>query len=357
MSWRDTNAPYGLQQLANQLGMTTDQLVANPKIVAAAVGQMEDPKGSKHVAESFMDMYDRNGGGAQGLMKTVAGYDTMTMATPTRIGSLAGGDSNAAIRNLNTSAIVPTVQHLDAVQAGTDQRVLPEGYTQNFSPAAAKVQPISPGSWATYIDPNGKNVYAPTWASNAIQSGKYATTPSGEYMVPDNSQKPFDVAWSKPAATSPLDAPDSTTATAPAFSSMSAPTQLASAAPTATAASSAPTTAFGMGGTAPQTTVADARQDAAQDNAAANASASANADQAAFDKQMASLMQSAGQTSQQSAANTLNSQAQDNAQGQPLDLSKLLTLAQGGKSPIGTSATANLGAGVGPTYFGALGTA
>ena len=196
--WRTVNAPYGFQQLATKLGVSTDDLAQNPHLVAAAVAQMEDPKGANHVAESFMDMVDRNGGGTQGLMKTLPAYDTMTMENGRTIGSLARGGRNMTIANINTQALQPTYQHLQDVASGKSDRVLPEGYTQNFSPAAARVQPHSPGSWQYYQDPKGNSIYAPTWASKAILGGNYTTTPGGEYMVPDNNNGDFKVSWSKP---------------------------------------------------------------------------------------------------------------------------------------------------------------
>lgn len=216
-SWRSANAPYGLQQLADHLGVSVDDLIANPQVIAASVAHMEDPRGANHVAESFMDMVDRNGGGQQGILKTVAGYDTMTMANGRHIGSLANGDQNATINGLNVMSIQPTLEHLRGVMSGETPRILPEGYTQNFSPAAARVQPIRPGSWNYYKAPDGKSVYAPTWAAPAIQGGQYVTTPSGEYMVPDASQKPFQVSWSKPgsAETSRPQAPVTPAQTAP----------------------------------------------------------------------------------------------------------------------------------------------
>lgn len=193
MSWRARAAPYGLSQLADKLGMTVDQLKERPEIVAAAVGQMEHPKGAKYVAESFMDRLERNGGD---LLKTAADYDTLTMTSPTTIGR--AGDRISTIANLNVERMRPTLDHIEAVRSGAAPRVLPEGYTQNFSPAAARVQPIR--NWGDVRAPDGSTVFAPSWGRPAIAAGEYVNI-GGEYFVRDASDmgRPFKASWSSGA--------------------------------------------------------------------------------------------------------------------------------------------------------------
>ncbi|MBS0243560.1 MAG: hypothetical protein JSS20_15395 [Proteobacteria bacterium] len=327
MGWRESAAPYGFAQLAAKLGMTTDQLSQRPDLVAAAVAQMEDPKGARHVAESFMDMVDRNGGGAKGLMATIPHYDTMTMATPTTIGSLASGQRNSTIAGLNTSAMAPTVQHLADVTSGRTARVLPEGYTQNFSPAAALVQPIRPGSWNYYSDPNGKKIFAPTWAGDAIAAGKYTTTPSGEYLVPDQGQKPFDVAWSRPTPQTPgMDPNTAEPSPAPA-----APTLLAQAAPAGVPSGGAPAlpAAPAAAGSPAQGTM-DAFASALGGDTTGGGQA--GMEDAAMQKFLADSMKRTAETSQKTAAQML----QPVAPRKP-DLTQVLALAQQAARPIGSN--------------------
>lgn len=299
MGWRERAAPYGMQQLADRLGVSVDELYAHPEIVAAAVAQMEDPKGANHVAESFMDSVDRFGGGKAGLDKTVAGYDTMTMATPRVIGNLSSGQRNQTIANLNVSRLAPTIQHIEDVQNGSAARVIPEGSTQNFSPAAAAFQPISPGSWQYYSDPSGKRVYAPTWASDAIRSGQYTISPGGEYFVKDNNQQPFKVSWSQPQ----LPPGPEGTQTAyyqeapPGTAPTPAPTTVASAAPIP----SPPTTPSPGGDTSTPSGGSDAPPAAAPADTSGGGDISPG-DTKAFDKQMSDMNQATMQKSQIAAA-------------------------------------------------------
>ncbi len=198
--WRERAAPSGLQQLAAKLGLTPQALLERPDLIAAAVGQMEHAASPRHVAESFMDMVDRNGGGIQGVLKTLPHYDTLLMRNAREIGNLPGGEPNANIAGLDPRKLSATVQHLSDVMSGKASRVLPEGYTHNFSPSAGRVVQVNPAKWGAYRTPDGESVYAPHWAGDALRTGQFRNV-GGEYFVPDERDlgKPFKASWSTSA--------------------------------------------------------------------------------------------------------------------------------------------------------------
>lgn len=194
MGWREQHAPHGLQQLAGRLGMTTDQLVSDPYAIAAYIGTAEGGSGTraKAVAESFLDLVDVNGGGARGVLKSLPSYDTMTMRSPTTIGS--PGEVNSVIAGYDPAKGSPLYNHVKAISEGRGDRVLPEGYTQNYSPSAAAVQPTR--GWSTATAPDGTSIYSPSWAVDPVRKGQYVNF-GGEILVPGGPDHASKVAWSK----------------------------------------------------------------------------------------------------------------------------------------------------------------
>lgn len=217
MGWRERSAPSGLDQLARRHGMTSDELLRHPELIAAYVGTAEGGSGprAKAVAESFLDLVDVNGGGPDGIRKTLPSYDTMTMATPTRIGM--PGEPNSVIRSYNPAKGQGIVDHVNGVMGGKTERLLPAGYTQNFSPSAARVQPTR--GWTYAKTPDGKTIYSPSWGVGPVSRGEYKDF-GGEILVPGGPDHATKVKWSGGAGVTPAEVPGqpgfaATAATAP----------------------------------------------------------------------------------------------------------------------------------------------
>lgn len=193
--WRGKNAPYGLQQLADRYSMAPEQLVANPKLIAAYIGIAEGGSGerAKAIAEGFMDRVDVYGGGIEGVMKTLPHYDTITMRTRTVIGG--AGDPNQVIAGFSPDKAADIVAHIEQVAAGGGERLVPAGFVGNFSPSAARVQPIRQSEWANVKSPDGRTIYAPRWAWDAVRKGNYRDF-DGEILVPQDERHGSRVSWS-----------------------------------------------------------------------------------------------------------------------------------------------------------------
>jgi hypothetical protein len=200
-TWRQRAAPHGLAQLSQRLGFSPEDLAKNPKMIAAAIGEMEGStaQDKRATAEAVMDQIEMHGGGITGVMKTLPEYDTITMAGRTRIGSVGHGDTNAVIAGLEPRNLVDLTKHLDDISAGEAERVHAPGYVQNFSPATARVQPVR--GWSAAVAPSGERVYAPSWAQQAVKTGQYQKF-GGEFFVPNEGDvgKKFDFGWDKPPA-------------------------------------------------------------------------------------------------------------------------------------------------------------
>lgn len=205
VGWRQRHAPAGLEQLAGRMGVSVDDLISNPRLIAAYIGTAEGGSGprARAIAEGFLDRVDIYGGGREGVMKSIPHYDTMTMKTPTAIG--APGDPNSVIQRYDPARGQHIVEHLGAVAEGKGERIVPAGYVGNYSPSAAAVQPINPNKWGNVQTPDGRTIYSPTWAHDAVKRGEYRDF-NGEILVPQDPTHAGKVRWANagPAPNSPI---------------------------------------------------------------------------------------------------------------------------------------------------------
>lgn len=78
-NWRERNAVSAVDGLSNALGMKREEFLANPAMVAATVGRMigKTDQQAELEAKSFLDRVDKNGGGIEGVLKTIPQYDEL----------------------------------------------------------------------------------------------------------------------------------------------------------------------------------------------------------------------------------------------------------------------------------------